>query len=467
MKEETAADKQAGENSRLHGPLLQLDLPSGRRFVAVALHWTSAEKPLSLIAARSAALPEFDLPILARQWYVWLPPRYRLANPTTEDGAAIGQISWSQRLIGPFGRPVGEPAFDPAKSSSWLDLMRPISGDGPALSYAEQFLHLLASRARPRDITADESKEKSAAGKSSLTTWGELLSETQAELAHQAGDSSPPPSLVDVNALASIGLSPRSLVRIPATSGLNADGWPLAEADLVLLVHPRANLLTTRSASSALAEPWSAPGTGLLRQVVAGSLAEELSAAGKSGGSERFPSVAAWNAQESTSPWLAADEHRATDEAGWIVYHFELADAPLARIWIGRADALLGLGCSLFLLVTMIVWWLGAVAWRWKGFAMATATAVALMVPSILAPPGAGLWLGLACGWILRGLTGGNRAGRGAPRGSARRSHRRCRRRTRLFAHGCSSRQRRGTRLRATCLGRGRVCCARGLNPDR
>jgi hypothetical protein len=418
-KEETAAGQQAAGYSSLQGSSLQLDLPSGRRFVAVAVHWTSAAQPLSLITACSAELPEFDLPILARQWYVWLPPRYRLANPTTEDGAAIGQISWSQRLFGPFGRPTGEPAFDPAKSSSWLDLTRPVSGDDPAWNYAKQFLHRLASRARPHVATANESKEKSTVGRSSSTTWGALLSETQAELAHQAGDGLTVPLLIDATALASVGLSPPSLVRIPAVGGANSDGWPLSQADLVLLVHPRAILLTTRSASSALSEPWSTPGNVLLRQVAAGSVAEELKEAGKSGGSERFPSVEAWSLRDGKSPWLAAGEHRATDEAGGIVYHFELPDAALPRIWIGRADALLGLGCSLFLLVTMVVWWLGAMAWRWKGIVMAGATVIALLVPSILAPLGAGLWLGLACGWILRGLTGGNRAARGAARDSA------------------------------------------------
>ena len=78
--------------------------------------------PLSLVASRKLDLPEIvDMRVLARRTNLWLPPNWRLVDD--ESGVKADQtVSWSQRLFGPLGRPIGSWPFDPLDADDWSDL---------------------------------------------------------------------------------------------------------------------------------------------------------------------------------------------------------------------------------------------------------------------------------------------------------------------------------------------------------
>ncbi len=407
-----AADSQ----STGHTETVGLELPVGRRFVSIVLHWTSSDGPLGIVSLRTPELPQLDLPVLARRWYVWLPPRCRLSESEPLSETPQGEVaSWSRRLFGPLGRAPGAVPFNPVRALSWAEMVRHLIGRDRAWTQAEQFLAQLAAHAallqRPPAAPKDQPIQAQD------TTWGELLASVQVEVSSQIG-APVLPLLIDAEALTAVGLSPRSMVRLPTSGSEQARNWPFAQADLLLLVAPRALLVTTRSSSAAQQAASTSMTDGVAARVAEGPLAERLAPAS---GEQRtnFPDIATWTVGRAARPWPALRQSQAIDSAGWVVYQFELSAASLPRIVIVRHDVVLALGCGLFLLAAMLVWWLGGISWRAAGMTMIAATALALLLPGELVPLGTGLWLGLVGGWCLRGLAVWDRPNRpsATPRG--------------------------------------------------
>ena len=232
-------------------------------------------------------------------------------------------------------------------------------------------------------------------------TWGDLLAGIQSEFA-KTSDARPLPLLIDTQALTDIGFSPRSLVRFPSPDA--ATDSPLIQADLVLLVDPRAIVLTSRNAAAVWSGPFSTADGVLLRAPV-GPLDELLQQA-LAGASERFIPVEFWNFPDSKSPWATASpvgDLPRVDHAGWAVYDLDLSDG-MRRIGIVDRNMMLVVGCGLFLLTTLLVFAKRDISWKHQGIALSCATAIALLLPASCAPLGAGLWLGLAVDWTLRWL---------------------------------------------------------------
>ena len=151
----TSVDPAAASGNRAKSGLLRaannaaikLELPADRRFVRVVLEWGSGDGPLSILSSRTSQLPEIDMPVMARQWHVWLPPRFRLSNPAAEgQSSLVALVSWSQRLFGPFGKPAGETAFNPLRSDEWVSMVRPFSGHDPAWTQASWIADRLEQR---------------------------------------------------------------------------------------------------------------------------------------------------------------------------------------------------------------------------------------------------------------------------------------------------------------------------------
>ncbi len=125
------------------GAAVELELPAERRFVTVVLRWTNAESPLSIVSSRAVELPRIDMPVMARQWHVSLPPRFRLADEP--QNGSDPKISASQRLFGPLGRSVDvDPPGDIVQSARSGDSNRaaanspwsPDSDDAPDIEQA-------------------------------------------------------------------------------------------------------------------------------------------------------------------------------------------------------------------------------------------------------------------------------------------------------------------------------------------
>lgn len=103
-------------------------LPRGKRFPTLQVQFASSEQPLSVWATYKAPWPGIDLPVLGRDWRLWLPPEYELLLPQS---AATSEppLSWSQRLFGLLGRPAGETPFYPSLGQDWLGVAAPGPGN--------------------------------------------------------------------------------------------------------------------------------------------------------------------------------------------------------------------------------------------------------------------------------------------------------------------------------------------------
>lgn len=392
-----AASRQAGASlPPAQGAAVRLELPTGRRFVQVVLQWGTTDEPLGLLSSRTSQLAEIDMPVLAREWHVWLPPRFQVNGSVALRRSAFdAAATWSQRLFGPFGRAAGQSVFNPLDSEAWAGLVRPLVGRDEAWAEARQFVARLQERAQTARSPV-----------SSPMSWGELLAGALPSMAGRS-ELHPLPLLIAARALADIGLTPQTAVRLPSPDA--AGGSPLTVADLVVLVDPKALVLTSRSAAAVWMGPGSADQTQL-QCYPSGPFQTELKQS-LDATSARFIPVEQWSFPEGQSPWghaAIAGNGPSLDHAGWAVYDFSLFDTP-RRIGIADRDTMLAIGFGVFLLTLLLVLAKHETSGKRQAIGLTAATALALLVPAACVPLGAGLWLGLAAGFALQRLLRGNR----------------------------------------------------------
>ncbi|MBU4397744.1 MAG: hypothetical protein KKE86_00270, partial [Planctomycetes bacterium] len=75
--------------------LVSVELPAERKYPRVAVEWTTVEPRLGIVGTLSAAPPEPDLPVLARNWTVRLPPGYENADPRAGASTAAVPQGWT------------------------------------------------------------------------------------------------------------------------------------------------------------------------------------------------------------------------------------------------------------------------------------------------------------------------------------------------------------------------------------
>ncbi len=75
--------------------LVSVELPAERKYPRVAVEWTTVEPRLGIVGTLSAAPPEPDLPVLARNWTVRLPPGYESADPRASASTAAVPQGWT------------------------------------------------------------------------------------------------------------------------------------------------------------------------------------------------------------------------------------------------------------------------------------------------------------------------------------------------------------------------------------
>ncbi len=369
---------------------LAIELPVGRRFPVVVLEWSCTEPKLGLLSTREAVWPSFDMPVLSRRLNVWLPPRYTLTAADGLTGPIAGD-SWSQRLFGPFGRPTGEPPFDLVHGEQWAGAFSRLLHRDLAWRRAEVIVEA-ANKKWGQDSSSTASAE---------VTWGELLTQVQAELAGQAGE---PPLFIDSRALADIGVFPRAAIGTPLPA---ADRTPLADENLVLLVASRAILLTTGSAAApwreGLAVSGIAPRARAVERLTSDRLADELSKAA-TGLSSRFVPAECWAIPDLKLPWAGTPgESKIPDHAGWTSIAIDASGEGRQTLQLISEDAIRASASALFVLAAIVFW-------RACGFLrgqtlvrfLAAAAVVALWIPGYLTPLGAGVWLGGIAGCCLR-----------------------------------------------------------------
>ncbi|HEV2971624.1 MAG TPA: hypothetical protein VGY55_16730 [Pirellulales bacterium] len=387
----TASDAIAGR--------IQLRLPVGRRFTMVVMKWAAESPPLSIVSPQTAEFPEaIDLPVLSRRVNLWLPPNFQLIRGDSNDDATSAPApSWSQRLFGPLGRPAGQAVFDPLSTDDWTNLTSSVSERGPAWVHAQQIIERLSALQRRPQSSAETRG----------MTWGEVLAQVRTEIVGREKDQAVP-FLIDQPSLADIGILPQTLLPSADASG-DRGASILDDADLTLLVATDAVLLTTRSVASRWGGVGSTAIPSVCRRAAPGPLREQLRSAA-AGNSSRFVPAEVWGLPELMLPWAdAAIDPQAIDHVGWTVYRLESAGSGPERIWLVRHDAIVALGCAFFLLSALIVSRKQGLSLKVKGAVFVVATVVALTVPDSFTPIGAGVWMGIVCGWLIELLAIGGR----------------------------------------------------------
>ncbi|MCR4414962.1 MAG: hypothetical protein NUV77_21295 [Thermoguttaceae bacterium] len=87
-------------------------LPAGRRFPVVSVHFATSETALGLGRWLAPPLPAADIPVLAQDWTLWMPPGYQAVGNSAEHRYGL-LGDWPRRVFGPLVRiahGAGEPA---------------------------------------------------------------------------------------------------------------------------------------------------------------------------------------------------------------------------------------------------------------------------------------------------------------------------------------------------------------------
>ncbi len=85
-----------------HNSDWRIALPNGKRFSTVVLIWNDRRRPVDgVISACAAPWPVVDVPILSRQWTVWLSPGMTVSDLQIGN-SHLFDASWTKRFFGPL-----------------------------------------------------------------------------------------------------------------------------------------------------------------------------------------------------------------------------------------------------------------------------------------------------------------------------------------------------------------------------
>lgn len=174
------------------------------------------------------AWPTISAPVLESVWQLHLPTgRVLAAPPLGWNGPDSRELSWSERLLAPLGRPRGVKPFPIFDGEAWLDLFGQPNEAAEQLAGAERFLDRYTTTAALPEVDWPEN-------------WARLFSQLI------RGNPGPGGFWLDEQALSAAGIEPHFTWR----------GQSFVSADLVLFVLEDGRwVLTTRTA----AEEWTTP----------------------------------------------------------------------------------------------------------------------------------------------------------------------------------------------------------------
>jgi hypothetical protein len=353
---------------RLEDSSCDVILPAAHAFPTLVATFRTPAPKLQFLTRIAPPLPAIDVPVLADQWIVWLPPGYQLSDAAiTASVGPQGFNAW-RRLFGPLASSAsGGDALALGDWTSWLHAAgRPVSVAEPLRQIVEQLGQELPA----------------GATRAARNNWGRLLQQLQRQL-----ESSQRTILVDWRALAEAGVSPRSSVNDQGSSSPWQRGLErLQQAELVLLDDDPAVLLTTMAAAATYRTELAPLSSVSLGRVRTGSLHDALQRAVRQRGSSHFHLASQW-AAEPALPWAARQSPPLdpADVHGWSAYSLELAATSSA--YVVRQSAISVLGWGLFLAIVVL-------GWRSQGRPVllialtGLAMAAALILPETIAPLG-------------------------------------------------------------------------------
>ncbi len=369
------------------GGQFSVDLPGGKQFASVVMHFTTpGELPL-LSQPIEPAWPDVDVPVLNRRWKLWMPAGFELAESDGRwESPAIDPPTWSQRLFGPLGRSSRASTFDPLAAGDWLDLFGRDGEDQAARTNLQQFHVALAGALA------------AAASRQEHLRWGELLGRVSATLA--AADIS---VLVDVPGLSQIALTADSpLPPVDSAAGRDRGLALLQQARVFVLLSPQAVVLTSEQAASDYRTQIGPTGHRQSGRLLPGPLADSLDLAAHGGGSARAVAVAQWAAGPA-EPWRPAltAVSPSWESRGWNTYTLSWEGGLTVPVRMVNTTAMQSLSWAAFLLVLAVSTWKLLDRLHVLVLLAALWAAAALLVSPAFLPIAAGGFLGSLCGVLL------------------------------------------------------------------
>lgn len=378
-----------------------IDLPTGRRFPVVCIHFTTTDRRLQPIDTLAPPLPVADVPMLAQHWTVWLPPGYESASVDPRWQSRYGRpVTWRESVFGPLGRGPDSPPFAPFDAAAWSGLVLPDplsqSAEGKAARWLQQVGRLAA--------------RIGAAPNAKPLDWGALLTDKTLEIVLDdiTNDAPAIALLADRQAFRRLGIVPRGAAPQPTGDTDMARGIALfRRSGLVLLVHPDAILVT----SATNAAPWRhrclAPTRNdLLWSVKPGPLADQIRAAMEEEQDASFLPIATWARApaEPREPWnlWQPEETDSLGTLGWTVSHVELSGATQTSLSLVHRDTIQAFRWIAFLALFALGWWKGGSRPTVWIVAAGLAACASLLLPEGYAAIASGAFLGILGQWGLR-----------------------------------------------------------------
>lgn len=378
-------------------------LPGERRFPRVTVVYASPKRTFQFLGRVAVRVPRVDIPVLDRQWRLWLAPGLRsLASPTGETGSPVREVTWSERLLGPFSARPHEKPWRPFNADQWTGW-----GDahGSPNSHCRSFLQLLG--ARYLALAAQQSSAK--------VTWRELWERYRQEAKPL---DSMPRVWIDARNLSPDGYSVDSVINEPdSISPIHVASELLHGNNMAAVSHHDKVMITSLDRLALAGASVQATSiSGVVNAVSDTYLSNEMKTLETWPRREVVP-LDAWIAKPSVaqSPWKSEDQVSRRGVAGhyWRAHEIIPGLNGGQGVLIVRVEALKALGRAILLITAGLASWLCTRGPARLLAAMAVAAIVAFVVPAAWVPLASHLFLGLlvaGVALVVRYLARGGRA---------------------------------------------------------
>ncbi len=326
-------------------PGFLVDLPPGRGFASLSLYYATPGILPRLVSTGAPPFPRVDVPVMARQWSVWLPGGYEIRDEDAQFPTAWNSpMTWTERLFGVLGRTPHASVFNPISARDWQHFAAAGSETESSLKACEQLAQNMGTFGG--DYGSGEGENE--------LTWGQLLgssgdAETQARRV----------LLIDEESLQWLGLTPRTRVRFqPGDSALDRGFAMLRQANLVLIARPNLIAITSASSAASFAGQLSSPPGGVALALSDGLLSDELQRVAQGGTWSHFKPIETWRARPESvqSPWTTPEVASlgVNEIRGWHAYSFQFSEASIPQVRVVHTAAMRSLGWAVFLALVAI-----------------------------------------------------------------------------------------------------------------
>ncbi len=359
---------------------LHIALPSGKGFATVSFYFSTTDTLPFLASRLQPPFPKLDIPVMARQWTIWLPPGYAVAEA---DGAyttdSLTPMTWSQRLFGAFGRGAGQKLFNPFAASDWRAVWGP-SEQQQSSRVADGLIQNFGTIAA--EYTGGEG-----------LSWGQMLS-----LCAQVDTQPRRLLLLEPDGLRQLGITAHSRVRMQAGETVWQRGAAtLQHSGLALLTNDVALVLTSAANAAAYSGQLLPSDGSLVKTLLPGPLADEVREASGRGAWSRFETIDSWRSSpaDQPTPWrrpaLAGDFFEGSQ--GWTACTLRLTQPDNPGVRVVQTSAMSSFAWAIFLgIVGLCLSGAGVRPANLLGLAAAGAC-VALVVAAAYAPLASSVFL--------------------------------------------------------------------------